>query len=96
MARDVLQPLCGRLPGYSVRESARARRVRLVMSAEGGLEVVVPRRFDQRKIPGLLESKRDWIERAGTRIKDRTEAPAAPAGGRSAAVAGADRAAGRG
>lgn len=74
MARDVLQPLCGRLPGYSVRESARARRVRLVMSAEGGLEVVVPRRFDQRKIPGLLESKRDWIERAGTRIKDRTEA----------------------
>ncbi|MBN1319264.1 MAG: M48 family metallopeptidase, partial [Thermoleophilia bacterium] len=48
--------------------------VRLVMSADGGLEVVVPRRFDQRRIPKLLESKREWIEQASARIKDRTEA----------------------
>ena len=74
MGRDILEPSRGTLPGYSVRESARARRVRLVLSEDGGLEEVVPRRFDRRKIPGLLESKRAWIERASARIKDRTDA----------------------
>lgn len=61
------------LPGYSVRVSARARRVRLVMSAERGLEVVVPRRFDRREIPALVESRREWIGRAAERAEKRSE-----------------------
>jgi predicted metal-dependent hydrolase len=36
-----------------------------------GLEVVIPRGFSQRRIPGLLESKRKWIERATIRVEAR-------------------------
>jgi predicted metal-dependent hydrolase len=35
-----------------------------------GLEVVVPRGFSQRKIPGLLEEKSEWIARASKRVED--------------------------
>lgn len=59
---------------YSVRVSARARRVRLVMTLERGLEVVVPRGFDRRHVPALVESKRDWIERAAARVGARSMA----------------------
>jgi predicted metal-dependent hydrolase len=58
-------------PAFSVSVSQRARHVRLVMSCEGQLIVVVPRRFDQRKIPIILESKRRWIERARARAAAR-------------------------
>jgi predicted metal-dependent hydrolase len=34
-----------------------------------GLEVVVPRGFSHRKIPGLLEEKRDWIASASKRVE---------------------------
>jgi predicted metal-dependent hydrolase len=34
-----------------------------------GLEVVVPRDFDQRRIPKLVESKREWIERNRQRFE---------------------------
>lgn len=62
---------------YTVRESPRATRVRLRMSHSGDLEVVVPRGFDTRQIPRLVESQRDWIERAARRI-DRQRAALPP------------------
>lgn len=55
------------LPAFTVRISSRARHARLVMDHGGGLTVVVPRRFDQRAIPAILEAKRPWIERARAR-----------------------------
>jgi predicted metal-dependent hydrolase len=54
-----------------VRVSLRARQVRLVMSARDGLVVVIPRGFDRRRIPGILERKRQWIERAAARVEMR-------------------------
>jgi predicted metal-dependent hydrolase len=36
-----------------------------------GMEVVVPRGFSQRKIPDLVENKREWIERAMRRLEAR-------------------------
>lgn len=57
------------LPDYSVRVSARARRVRIVMTWDHGLEVVIPRRFDRRRIPELLDVKRTWIERTTARLE---------------------------
>lgn len=48
---------------YRVRVSARARRARIVVSAQRGLEVVVPREFDQRHVPALLVRHRAWILR---------------------------------
>jgi predicted metal-dependent hydrolase len=59
------------LPAFTVRVSDQARRVRLLMSGGGELTVVVPRRFDQRAIPAILEAKRPWIERARARVEAR-------------------------
>ena len=39
------------------------------MTAGGELVVVVPRRFDQREIPAIVEAKRPWIERARARVR---------------------------
>ncbi len=44
------------------------------MTADRGLEVIVPRRFDHGKIPELVRGKRDWIERAVARVEVRAEA----------------------
>ncbi len=55
---------------YSVRVSPRAKRVNLTMSATDGLVVVVPKGYDLRRIPALLdlEANRRWIERASARV----------------------------
>jgi predicted metal-dependent hydrolase len=67
---------------YTVRVSDRARRVRLVMTTGGELTVVVPRRFDRRGIPAIVEAKRPWIERTrakmGARALSAAAAPALP------------------
>ncbi|MBI5230716.1 MAG: M48 family metallopeptidase [Coriobacteriales bacterium] len=61
------------LPQFVVRESPRARRVRLVVSAREGLVVVVPRGFPQAKIGAIVESKRAWAERALEAVAERRE-----------------------
>jgi len=54
---------------YTVRESARAKHVRLLVSVrDGGLTVVVPKGFDRRRIPKVVRERRPWIERAQRRI----------------------------
>jgi predicted metal-dependent hydrolase len=58
-----------RLPSYTVRESQRAKHVNLKISRLGKLEVIVPRGFDQRRIPEILQQKQNWIERATERIE---------------------------
>jgi predicted metal-dependent hydrolase len=50
------------------------------MTLRDGLVVVVPRGFDQEQIPGILERKRPWIERASARAQARhAEAPSGSA-----------------
>jgi predicted metal-dependent hydrolase len=39
------------------------------MTVDRGLEVVVPLRFDKRRIPAIVEGKREWIERAATKVE---------------------------
>ena len=67
----------GSLPAFTVRVSSRARHVRLVMTGEGELVVVIPRRFDQRKIPAIVEAKLPWVERARARVEARRAAAGA-------------------
>jgi hypothetical protein len=52
----------GRVVEYRIRTSTRARNVRLTISPRDGLTVVVPRNYDLRRIPAIVERKRDWIE----------------------------------
>jgi len=51
------------IPKHSVRVSKRARRVTIKVSAYTGLEVVIPVGFKKSKIPEILQSKADWIEK---------------------------------
>ncbi len=60
----------GELPHYTVRVSARARRVRLTMSLDG-LVVVMPKGFDRRRIPGMVAEKQRWIERTAAKLEER-------------------------
>lgn len=55
---------------YAVRESARAKHVRLHVSVEEGLVVTVPLGFDRAEIPAILQAKRAWIECSARRIEE--------------------------
>jgi predicted metal-dependent hydrolase len=59
----------GLLLKYTVKESHRARRVLLRLSAREGLVITVPAGFDQRRLPALLEQKQRWIERAWQKLQ---------------------------
>ena len=49
------------LPEYSIRESARARHVSIKVSLNKDVEVVVPRGFDPKRVPELLQKRRSWL-----------------------------------
>ena len=56
------------LPDYSVRHSPKAKNLRLKVTREDGLVVVIPKRYDEKKIPSLLSQKKVWIADALKRI----------------------------
>lgn len=61
------------LPEYTVRESTRAKHVRLRVSTHDGLVVVVPKGFDPAQIPGILLGKKRWLDRTMTELERRRE-----------------------
>lgn len=60
-------------PPYTVRVSRRVRRVRLTVTAEDGLVVVVPRGFPQAEVPSVVRGRRSWALRALERVAERRE-----------------------
>ncbi len=54
---------------YRVRRSERARHARVVVSPEGQVEVVLPRRMALRHAEPLVAEKRRWIERTLRRLE---------------------------
>jgi predicted metal-dependent hydrolase len=48
---------------YTVRRSSRARRVRVSVDAERGVEVVLPQRAPERAAASAVRELRPWIER---------------------------------
>ncbi|MEL6491802.1 MAG: SprT family zinc-dependent metalloprotease [Cyanobacteria bacterium J06621_3] len=61
---------------YRVRESKRAKHVSIKISLEGEVELVVPPRFDRRKLPEIVAKRQDWIEKTRARLeRDRAETP---------------------
>lgn len=56
------------LPDYSVRHSPRAKNLRLRVTADDGLCVVVPMGFDESRIPALLSQKKMWLADAMKRV----------------------------
>jgi len=54
---------------YSVRTSARSRRVRLSVTARDGVVIVVPQYFDPSRIPKIIADKEHWIKRAVQKVQ---------------------------
>jgi predicted metal-dependent hydrolase len=52
------------LPGFSVRKSARAKRLSIKVFPRGRVEVVVPRRTSARTVESFVQENREWIEGA--------------------------------
>jgi predicted metal-dependent hydrolase len=57
---DIEKP--GDLPGFSVRESGRAKRLSIKVYPRGRVEVVVPKRTRPRDVQSFVDEHRDWIE----------------------------------
>lgn len=50
-----------RVPEYTIRRSATAKNIRLKVTPQDGLSVVIPHGFDEHKIPAILRRKKDWV-----------------------------------
>jgi len=56
---------------YRLRVSRSARNIRLRVTIQRGLEVFVPRGYDETKVPALLERKKSWIRASLERVEAR-------------------------
>jgi predicted metal-dependent hydrolase len=65
---------------YTVRRSARARRVRVNVHAHTGVEVVLPQRAPERAAAAAVSELRPWIERRLREARDVLDRVAARAG----------------
>jgi predicted metal-dependent hydrolase len=54
---------------YRLKVSPRGKSVRLRVSFQHGLEVAIPKGYDESKVPGLLERKRQWVRAALERVE---------------------------
>lgn len=54
-------------PDYRIRHSPKAKNIRLRVTPGEGLCVVVPRGYDEGKIPEILKRKKEWINDAMSR-----------------------------
>ena len=59
----------------SVRRSPRAKHVRLKVHHSGKVELVVPQRFDEGRLPAILDEHELWVQRTLRRLG---RAPAVP------------------
>jgi hypothetical protein len=58
------------LPDYTVRESPKAKYLRLKVSIENGVEVIVPKGFNRDRIPDILKKKQVWLGAASDRVEE--------------------------
>jgi hypothetical protein len=65
---------------YTIRRSDRARRVRVAVDAEKGVEVVLPRRAPERAARAAVAELRPWIERRLRELEAERAVVAARAG----------------
>jgi len=54
---------------YTIRVSRRSRSVRLTVSHDSGVVVIVPSGFDTAKVPGIILRKEEWIRRSIEKVR---------------------------
>jgi predicted metal-dependent hydrolase len=64
--------------GWSVRQSARARRLSVRVFRSGGVEIVVPPRTPPRRVSEFVSQHREWIERQRRRAAPALDWPLPP------------------
>ena len=72
--KEAQDRMTGSAVDYQLRVSARARNVRLCVTVRKGLEVVVPRGYDTRNVPRVLEHAKRWIQAALRRVESQRRA----------------------
>ena len=65
---------------WSVRQSARARRLSVRVFRHGGVEIVVPPRTSPQRVSAFVSEHREWIERQRRRSAPPLHWPLPPAG----------------
>ena len=63
---------------WSVRQSARARRLSVRVFRNGGVEIVVPPRTSPNRVSAFVSEHREWIERQRQRAVPQIEWPMPP------------------
>ncbi len=64
---------------WSVRQSARARRLSVRVFRHGGVEIIVPPRTSPQRVSAFVSEHREWIERQRRRSAPATHWPLPPA-----------------
>src|ERR1700676_993377 len=65
---------------WSVRQSARARRLSVRVFRNGGVEIVVPPRTSPRRVSEFVSEQREWIERQRRHVAPAAHWPMPPDG----------------
>ncbi len=66
------------MPPYSVRISARAKRINLRITPRLGLEVVLPEWCDPAMAAEVVRSRQEWVEKTFQKMRDKGCEPGAP------------------
>ena len=59
---------------YTLRVSPRAKHVRITVTRDAEVVVTVPKRFAARRVPAIVEARRQWVLQAIERATARAEA----------------------
>lgn len=59
---------------YTIRVSPRAKHVRITVTRAAEVVVTVPKRFAARRVPAIVEARREWVLQALERARSRAEA----------------------
>jgi predicted metal-dependent hydrolase len=70
--------LSAELPAYSVRRSARAKHVNLKVCPTDGVVVIIPKGFNEGRIPALLAENHAWLTSKLSQLPDQTLADDLP------------------
>lgn len=62
-------------PAVLIKKHPRAKHVKLRATKHHGLELVVPKRFNMRDVPFILEQNRRWIEKQLLKIQTASKQP---------------------
>lgn len=60
-------------PPYTIRKHPRAKNIKLVVSVEKGVELVVPKRFNQKDVIALFEENKTWLQKQLLKIQEESK-----------------------